>query len=94
MLEILYAERGWITAAKLLVKAGWDVNESNKRMLRELANLSQGMIVSGQQGYCHFRHATLDELDHAANWLTHQAVEMDKRARAIRRLKNKYNPQK
>jgi DNA adenine methylase len=63
-----------------------------KRQLRELANASDGKIISGQRGYRHIRHATLEEIEHAANWLEHQAVQMGERARSIRRLRHTYHP--
>ncbi|HUS37327.1 MAG TPA: hypothetical protein VM680_18415 [Verrucomicrobiae bacterium] len=91
MIHILADQKGWITAAQLLVTAWWPITEENKRLLRDLASQSDGQIISGQRGYRHIRHATLEEIDHAANWLQHQAVEMDNRARAIRRRKHQWS---
>jgi hypothetical protein len=83
ILAILDQETDWLTAAQLLVKLGEAPTDSKKRQLRELANASDGKIISGQRGYRHIRHATPDEITHAAHWLRHQAKEMDTRATAI-----------
>jgi hypothetical protein len=92
ILAILDQETDWLTAAQLLVKLGEAPTDSKKRQLRELANASDGKIISGQRGYRHIRHATLEEIEHAANWLEHQAVQMGARARSIRRLRHTYHP--
>lgn len=89
LVGILLDEPDWITAAQLLVKAQWPVTDSNKRRLRDLANASDGRIISGQRGYRHIRHSTADEVIHSANWLRHQAKEMDDRASAILRQYHK-----
>jgi hypothetical protein len=83
IITILDQEQTWLTAAQLLVKLGEAPTDSKKRVLRELANASQGKIISGQKGYKHIRHATPEEITHAANWLRHQAKEMDARATEI-----------
>jgi hypothetical protein len=83
ILAILDQETDWLTAAQLLVKLGEAPTDSKKRQLREVANASDGKIISGQKGYRHIRHATPDEITHAAHWLRHQAKEMDTRATAI-----------
>lgn len=69
---------GWKTARQLGAMTGF-----NERTLRSLANASDGQIISGQQGYKLTREATRDEIHHAANWLKHQAAEMQRRAIAI-----------
>jgi hypothetical protein len=85
IIAILDQETDWLTAAQLLQKIGEAPTDSKKRQLREIANASQGKIISGQKGYRHIRHATPEEILHAAAWLEHQAVEMGERAKAIRR---------
>lgn len=85
VVAILDHEQAWLTAAQLLLKLGEKVNDNRKRKLRRIAENSQGKIISGQAGYKHIRHATAEEILHAANWLEHQAVEMGERAKAIRR---------
>jgi hypothetical protein len=92
LVTLLSDEPGWITAAQLLVKAQWPVTDANKRKLRDLASQSNGQIISGQRGYRHIRHATIEEIEHAANWLQHQAKEMDQRAYEIRRQRHTFHP--
>lgn len=92
VIAVLDQESDWLTAAQLLVKLSEAPTESNKRKLRVIANASAGKIISGQQGYRHIRHATLDEIIHAETWLEHQAKEMGERARSIRRLRHTYHP--
>ena len=79
---VLKAAHNWTNARSL---SNW-----NERHLRAIANASDGEIISGQRGYCHIENATLDEIDHAANWLEHQAKVMGDRARAIRRRKHSH----
>ena len=65
--------------------AGRPVTESNRRMLRAIAEASAGWILSGQRGYKHMVHASAEEVDHAAAWLERQAQKMSRRACALRR---------
>lgn len=58
---------------------------TDDRTIRAAASLSAGRIISGQRGYCLIEEATVDEANHAAAWLEHQARAMADRARAIRR---------
>lgn len=88
-IRILEQQTIWLTAYQLLPILGLAVTDSNKRHLRAWANASGGKILSGQSGYRHIDHATVEEVAHAANWLEHQAREMGDRARAIRRCASK-----
>lgn len=65
-----------------------DPSDSEKRYVRELASASE-WIISGQKGYKHLRHATAEEIQHAAAWLESQAKKMGDRAGAIRRNAHK-----
>lgn len=85
VLEILDRTPYWMSANGILVTLGWIINDNHKRQLRRLVSHSDGQIISGQHGYRHVRHATPEEIAHAANWLDHQAREMTYRAQAIRR---------
>lgn len=85
--------QGWMLAREILLALrglypGW-----HDRHLRELANASEGRIISGQRGYRLTREATDDECDHAESWLRHQARAMTERAVAIRRCRNTRPPQ-
>ena len=86
LVEYLDSIKRWVTAGELLeIPIFYSPNtESSRRWLRNLAANSDGQILSGQRGYRHIRHATPDEIDHAANWLEHQAQTMGHRARSIR----------
>jgi L-asparaginase II len=70
---------GWQTA-KQLARHGF-----NDRTLRAIASASHGQIISGQRGYALITEATVDEANHAAHWLEHQAKAMLARAYDIRR---------
>jgi hypothetical protein len=78
VVAVLAQAMDWVTAGELCVKLGFHPTDTNKRKLRNLANASAGKIISGQKGYKHIRHATPEEITHAANWLRHQAKEMDR----------------
>jgi len=73
--------RAWLTANQLGERMPQQFTD---RQLRALAAASD-RIISGQRGYRHIRHATAEEVTHAANWLEHQAKEMGERAQRIRR---------
>lgn len=83
VVAVLDQQIGWLNAGELCVKIGSQPTDTNKRKIRNIANASQGKIISGQKGYKHIRHATPEEITHAANWLRHQAKEMDQRATEI-----------
>ena len=78
--RILEERRGWLKAAEIERLTGW-----SDRIIRELAASSGGRILSGQRGYRHLSHASVEEIDHAANWLESQAAHMQERAIALRR---------
>jgi hypothetical protein len=82
-IAVLEQQKTWLKAADLLRKLNEAPSETNKRKLRRISEHSQGKIISGQKGYKHIRHATPEEITHAANWLRHQAKEMDQRATEI-----------
>ena len=73
----------WLTARELTRRTGY-----SDRMLRSIANERDGRIISGQSGYKLTRQATLDEINHAADWLLSQARKMKERAFAIQRHKH------
>lgn len=67
-------------SARELAGEGW-----NDRRLRATASASEGRIVSGQKGYALIEAVTVEEAQHAADWLDRQARSMSKRASEIRR---------
>lgn len=73
--------KGWVKATTIESEA-----EISERHVRRLAERSDGRILSGQKGYRLFDSSvTLDEADHAANWLISQGKTMIRRGLAIRR---------
>ena len=81
--DTLKAKPDWQTSTELLALIG-RAGEDHRRWLRQLASASE-WIISGQRGYKHLDHATLDEINHAANWLESQAKKMSDRACTLRR---------
>ena len=73
-------DRGWVSAKHLCQQLGTD-----DRTIREAASLSEGRVISGQKGYALIEAVTVEEANHAASWLEHQAKAMLSRAAAIRR---------
>lgn len=79
--SILDERRGWLTAREIAAASGDRVDD---RQVRALAAASPS-IISGQRGYRHLRHASAEEIDHAASWLESQARAMLDRSVRIRR---------
>lgn len=69
------AGRGWMNAKQLSRELGL-----SDRAIRAAAHASDGQVISGQKGYKLTREATIEEVQHAAGWLRHQAKEMSQRA--------------
>lgn len=76
-------DRGWLTASEITRTICWP-----DRKIRAVANASEGQIISGQSGYKLTNQATIEEIEHAANWLRHQASEMTHRALQIDRIRH------
>jgi hypothetical protein len=72
--------RGWQTAKALGAR-----KESDRRVLRAIAEQSEGEIISGQQGYKLTIEATLEEIS-ATAWLKSQGKKMIARWIAIQRV--------
>ena len=72
--------QGWRTARHLSFHLG-----TSDRELRAMAEASEGEIISGQKGYKLSAEATIEEIDHAANWLISQGKKMLERGIEIRR---------
>lgn len=81
---------GWVQARQLKFDRAYvGVRRMPDRRLRAIAAASHGRIISGQCGYCLIEEATVDEANHAAAWLEHQAAAMNKRALEIRQAMHK-----
>ena len=70
--------RGWAKSKELEQRFG-----VSDRVVRAVASMSDGQIISGQKGYALLSNATVAEAMHAAAWLRHQAKEMTERAYRI-----------
>ncbi len=77
----LHVCRDWLTARELAAASGGRLDD---RAIRALASASDS-VISGQKGYRHADHATLDEIDRAATWLESQSSAMKERAIRLRR---------
>ena len=85
-LERVLDEAGhWLCAREL---ANLTAGRIGDREIRALASSSES-IISGQRGYRHIRHATAEEINHAASWLESQAKAMLDRSLRIRRRAHK-----
>ena len=82
---LLDGAKCWMTASDIALTTSGKIGD---RDIRALASSSSN-VLSGQKGYKHIKHATAEEIDHAANWLESQAKKMSDRAGAIRRNAHK-----
>lgn len=73
----------WLTAGDLIQKHNMANTEQSRRVLRAMAEASNGRIISGQLGYKHNAHATPEERDRAVKALRSQAMKMQIRAHCI-----------
>lgn len=80
VLLIALDQRGWMNAREL-TRLGY----GSDRYLRAVAAASHGQIISGQRGYARTDQASVEDVNHAAAWLEHQATAMTQRAYEIRR---------
>ena len=72
--------KGWQTSKELGAR-----KESDKRILRAIAEESEGQIISGQKGYKLTIEATLEEIA-STGWLKSQGKKMIARWIAIQRV--------
>ena len=80
LVKWLLKHRGWIKSSVIEEWTGFD-----KRAIRAIAERSKGQILSwpGSPGYCHIRHAKIDDISHAISALVTQSSKMLGRAREI-----------
>jgi len=87
MLIFLLEGKGWMPASSVASFAADDFGCTwGERVVRALAAASDGRVISGQLGYRLTTEATIAEVQHAADWLRHQAKEMTRRAVEIDRV--------
>ena len=82
--EVLKEAGQWVKAKDLHASMGL-----TDRALRNLAEASEGAVISGQLGYKHADCATAEEITHAANWLMAQGRKMMDRGLKILRRAHK-----
>lgn len=75
LIDLLSASGSWLTAEQITEQIGW-----NDRKIRKLAAESDGLIISGNHGYKHTRHATPDELAEFWGRMVSQGKQMIARA--------------
>lgn len=85
LVEFLRSAGGWVVARHILIRWGLEDTDQNRRFIRALAEAAGADVISGQKGYLHIAHATVEEAHHAASWLESQASKMAAKACAIRR---------
>lgn len=78
--RILRERPAWLSARDLAKLTGW-----SDRQIRQLANASDGWIISGQAGYKHVLNATQEEVHHSSAWLISQGKQMIRRGLDQRR---------
>jgi hypothetical protein len=83
--RLLLEGRCWMTARDIILTSTGAVID---RDIRQIASESN-KIISGQKGYRHIAHASPEEIDHCANWLTSQGKKMIRRGIALRRSGHK-----
>jgi hypothetical protein len=71
----------WMTARQIATASAGRLDD---RQIRVLASATTS-VISGQRGYRHIDHATLEEADRASTWLVSQGREMIRRGIALRR---------
>ena len=79
--RLLLEGKCWMTARDIMLTSTGSVLD---RDIRQIASEST-KIISGQKGYKHIAHASMEEIDHASNWLISQGKKMIKRGIATRR---------
>lgn len=85
LVSILHG-KGWVKSNRLTHLVQQHGLKWSDRKIRAIAHASKGHIISGQKGYKLTAEATRDEIEHAANWLRHQAREMNARADEIKNI--------
>jgi len=78
--NLLHGAGRWMMAKDIAFTTGGRVID---RDIRDYASASE-WIISGQKGYKHITHATVEEINHACSWLESQARKMNARARRLR----------
>ena len=75
LIRLLSASGVWLTAAQITEQLGW-----SDRKIRALAASSHGLIISGNSGYKHTRHASPEEFSEFYGRMVSQGKEMIRRA--------------
>ena len=81
--KLLRSRKNWTTAARCCQLLGLRTGEAGKRMVRSMAEYSEGKVIGGQDGYKHINNANLEEVAHVSNSLDSQAKRMLKRVQEI-----------
>jgi len=90
--DYLFAQRDWVTAAEILAALNRPPSENEKRRIRALSQAAakaNGTVISGQRGYRHMKHATIEEARRAYNTLHSESRELEERAMSLSRAAHK-----
>ena len=83
--ELLKGAEDWLTAGDVLRRLILPDTDARRRAVRAWAEAAEDVIISGQRGYRHVDRATIEEIDHFANWMESQGTKMIARAIKTRR---------
>lgn len=83
----LLRQRRWMIAREILLEAGFEDNEGNRRRVRAWAHAAGPDIVKGQKGFNHITNCRdqQEEIDHCANQSISQGKEMIRYGLALKR---------
>lgn len=78
--------QGWVKARDLAHRLEWFTGSGapDDRRIREAASKAESEVISGQKGYQLTAESTVEEINHAANWMESQGKEMVRRALGYR----------
>lgn len=74
--KLLRSRKKWTTATRCCQLLGLHTGEAGKRLVRSMAEHSEGKVIGGQEGYKHVKNATLEDVSIAVSVLESQANKM------------------
>jgi hypothetical protein len=81
--KLLSIRKNWTTANRCCQLLGFRTGEAGKRLVRSMAEHSEGKVIGGQEGYKHVKNASILEVSMAVSVLESQARKMMKRTHEI-----------
>ena len=80
----------WVKGKELCEAIGWPDHENSRRKLRGIAEASNGVIISSNDGYALIGSCTPEEVRHAVARIRHQGRLMIARSIKIERAYHRY----